>query len=269
MKTLSSFLKLKYLFIFFFFLTILIAYIQIVDAQGIPVDTASPWTANLAITSIAYNQVVLTWSDGFSDEEGYRIYRNSALISTTAPGATTFTDTTVSPSSTYTYVVRAFKAAVGESVASNSIAATTQPAPTPPPAAPASPIIIPGQPGATGPQGPQGLQGPMGPQGPAGPAGPSGPQGIIGPRGDPGPRGDQGLQGPTGPTGPPGPTGVIGPTGSPGKEGVIGPTGPLGPVGQRGPQGEQGPAVMATVAILLAVVGIALTIYTLYTVRRV
>lgn len=260
MKALLSCLKFKYLLVFSVSLIMLLMHIQVANAQ-----TTTSTTPTLSV-SVSGGQVTGSGNTTAIDNMGFTIQKGTSTtgpwsnLQTIQPASTTFsfTDSQVSAGNTYYYQVFAFNGA-GNSPTSAVQSATIPPAPTP------QIIALPGTPGQTG---QQGLQGPRGDTGTAGPAGPSGPQGPVGLRGDPGPRGDPGIQGVIGPTGPPGPTGSPGPSGAPGKEGALGPTGPVGPVGPRGAQGEQGPTVMATVSILLAVIGIAMTVYTLFSVKR-
>jgi hypothetical protein len=74
--------------------------------------------------------------------------------------------------------------------------------------------------------------------------------------------GPQGLQGLTGPGGPQGPAGPAGPAGVTGATGEQGPQGPQGPPGEQGPPGGAGPvAGMSIIAIVLAFVALALTVF--------
>ncbi|UYQ95238.1 fibronectin type III domain-containing protein [Chitinophaga horti] len=64
-------------------------------------------------TALTYNKIGLTWADNSNDETGFEIYRATsnygtyALIGTAAANATSFTDTTVNPVTTYFYQVQA------------------------------------------------------------------------------------------------------------------------------------------------------------------
>lgn len=74
--------------------------------------------------------------------------------------------------------------------------------------------------------------------------------------------GPQGPQGTAGSSGPQGPSGLQGPTGAPGPRGEPGPQGPQGPPGEQVPPGEPGPgAGMSIIAIILAVIALALTVF--------
>jgi hypothetical protein len=65
-------------------------------------------------------QVILTWNQ-ISAAQGYKVFRNGSQIATTSN--TTYTDTSLTPSTSYSYTVRSFNN-IGESVDSN-IANTT------------------------------------------------------------------------------------------------------------------------------------------------
>jgi glucoamylase len=91
---------------------------------------------NLTVTDTKTTSVSLSWT-GASLAAGYHLYRatgsgTATVVATT--GNTTYTDTGLSPSTTYTYYVVAYNN-VGASPDSNSVTATT-PAPGTPPSAP-------------------------------------------------------------------------------------------------------------------------------------
>ncbi len=94
-------------------------------------DTTAPTVpANLSGTSTLSTQVSLSW--GASTDNigvaGYRVSRNSVQVGTTA--STTFVDTGLIASTTYSYTVAAFDAAGNVSAASSPFTITTAPAPT-------------------------------------------------------------------------------------------------------------------------------------------
>ncbi len=60
------------------------------------------------------NSVTLTWKDNSNNESGFKIYRDGALIFTTTPNVTSYTDTGLLPNTTYLYGVSAVNNA-GES----------------------------------------------------------------------------------------------------------------------------------------------------------
>jgi acid phosphatase type 7 len=95
-------------------------------------DTTAPTVPqNLHTTAVAGNHVDLAW-DASSDAvgvTGYTIYRDGSPIGTTPDGSTTtFSDTTVAPSSNYSYTVDAFDAATNHSAQSSPPLAVSTPA---------------------------------------------------------------------------------------------------------------------------------------------
>ncbi len=98
-----------------------------------------------------------------------------------------------------------------------------------------------------GPKGDKGDKGDTGATGPQGLAGVTGATGAQGPKGDKGDKGDtgatgpQGLAGATGTTGAQGPKGDKGDTGPQGLTGATGATGATGPKGDKGDKGDTGP----------------------------
>jgi len=93
-------------------------------------DTQAPTApTNLAATPSA-GRVSLTWSASTDDVgvTGYRVVRDGATIATVGGTTTSYGDTSVAASTTYTYVVRAFDAAGNTSDVSNTASATTPPA---------------------------------------------------------------------------------------------------------------------------------------------
>ena len=99
------------------------------SAQTAIVVDSSPPSAptNLAGTAIGPNRVDLSWtaSNDNIGVAGYTIYRNgTAIASVTAP-TTTYSDTTVNPSITYTYTVDAFDAAQNHSAQTPPVTVTT------------------------------------------------------------------------------------------------------------------------------------------------
>src|SRR5207302_4194412 len=79
-------------------------------------------------SDVCSSQLNLSWT-ACSDNvgvSGYRVYRGGTQIGT--PGTTSFTDTSVSASTTYSYTVAAYDAA-GNVLAQSSPASATTPAP--------------------------------------------------------------------------------------------------------------------------------------------
>ena len=79
----------------------------------------------LAATAVSPAQITLSWTPSTDNVSvtGYRIYRNGSEIGT-SPTAS-FSDTGLTPSTAYTYTVRAYDAALNLSVASSAATATT------------------------------------------------------------------------------------------------------------------------------------------------
>lgn len=104
-------------------------------------DTEPPTVpSNLAATAISSSQIDLMWNPSTDNVgvAGYAVYRNGAQVGTTT--GTSYPDTGLQPSTTYSYYVTAFDVAGNMSPASNTATATTQPAvnDTEPPTAPTS-----------------------------------------------------------------------------------------------------------------------------------
>lgn len=84
----------------------------------------------LGANAVAHNQVDLTWTDNANDETGYEVQRAAGgsgsygTIATLGAGASSYSDTGVSPLTTYDYRVRAIKGAA-QSGFSNVASATT------------------------------------------------------------------------------------------------------------------------------------------------
>ncbi|MGH3283496.1 MAG: choice-of-anchor Q domain-containing protein [Streptosporangiaceae bacterium] len=82
----------------------------------------------LKVTGTTSTSVSLSWNPSTGSPTGYTVYRGGKSVGTTGgPTATTFTDLTVSPSTTYTYTVDAFSGS-SHSAQSSPVQATT-PAP--------------------------------------------------------------------------------------------------------------------------------------------
>jgi chitodextrinase len=83
----------------------------------------------LTVTGTTSSSVSLSWSVSTGNPSGYTVYRNGTSIGTTAgANATTYTDNTVSPSTTYTYTVDAFSG--GNHSAQSAPVQATTPSPT-------------------------------------------------------------------------------------------------------------------------------------------
>ncbi|NBO64447.1 MAG: hypothetical protein EBU88_06310, partial [Acidobacteria bacterium] len=96
----------------------------------------------LTATAASSTQINLTWSDNSTNETGFRIQRRTGIdgtwsdIATTASDVTSYSDSSLTPATTYYYTVRATNA-VGDSVLSNEATATTTDGSTTPLAPPA------------------------------------------------------------------------------------------------------------------------------------
>ncbi len=96
-------------------------------------DTTPPSVpTGLAANSVTSSSVSLKWNASSDNVAvtGYTIYRNGAQVGSTAgAAATTFTDSTVSPSASYQYTVDAFDGSGNHSARSAPVSVAT-PAPT-------------------------------------------------------------------------------------------------------------------------------------------
>ena len=102
------------------------------DSATTPADTQPPSDpSNLAATAVAPTRIDLSWSGSTDDVQlaGYDIFRGGQLLQSIG-AVTTFSDTTVNPSTTYSYQVRARDAAGNTSGFSNTDTETTPSAPT-------------------------------------------------------------------------------------------------------------------------------------------
>ncbi|MBI2918215.1 MAG: fibronectin type III domain-containing protein [Chloroflexi bacterium] len=115
---------------------------NVMEVTTSAVNGAPAAPSNLSATAIGPNQVDLTWGDNSNDETGFRIQRSlTASFSTSGTfsvnaGATSFSDVTAAPSTTYFYRVNAVSAA-GDSLPSNARLVVT-PDPTAAPVAPSN-----------------------------------------------------------------------------------------------------------------------------------
>ncbi len=109
-----------------------------------PSDTSAPSIpSNLSASPISTSQINLSWSPSTDNTAvaGYRIYRNGSQLTTTLN--TTYSNTGLSPATTYSYTVSAYDAAGNTSSQSTQVSATTQSVVTPPPPAPVPPPVPP------------------------------------------------------------------------------------------------------------------------------
>ena len=89
-------------------------------------DTTAPSTpTNLQVTGTTSSSASLSWTASTDNTAvtGYNIYRNGAKVGTTS--GTTYTDSGLSASTTYSYTVSAYDAAGNTSSASSAVSATT------------------------------------------------------------------------------------------------------------------------------------------------
>jgi hypothetical protein len=112
---------------------------------GVPPTPPLP-PSNLTATAINSHRIDLAWTDNSDNETGFRIERCTgdtltcaagpfSPIATVGANVTTYSDTTVAASTTYTYRVWSFNGAGDSATPSNTAEAMT-PAPPAPPAAP-------------------------------------------------------------------------------------------------------------------------------------
>jgi chitodextrinase len=116
-------------------------------------DTTIPTTpTSLSASAFSSTQINLSWTASSDNVgvAGYRIYRNGTQITTTT--TTAYSNTTLSPSTSYTYTIAAYDAAGNASAQSASASGSTQSAPivtiTPPP--PSPPLTTSNTPPASG-----------------------------------------------------------------------------------------------------------------------
>ena len=96
-----------------------------------PADTNPPSVpTNLTATPVSQTQVNLAWTASTDNVgvTGYKVYRNTVQIGTSA--TVSYSDSTCSPSTTYTYNVSAYDAAGNNSAQSAPAVATTPPGAT-------------------------------------------------------------------------------------------------------------------------------------------
>jgi len=107
-------------------------------ATTLPPDTTPPSPpSGLAANVASPTEVDLSWTASTDDVgvAGYRVYRNGALVGTSA--TTSYADTAAQPSTSYSYYALAYDAAGNTSTPSNTASVTTPAIPdTTPPSAP-------------------------------------------------------------------------------------------------------------------------------------
>jgi hypothetical protein len=104
--------------------------------------------SDLAAEALSFSQIKLSWADRSNSENGFKIERwngsSFSQINTVGANIFTFTDTQLSPVTTYVYRVKAFNSA-GDSGPSNEVVATTTAPPPNPPSNLAASAILPSQ----------------------------------------------------------------------------------------------------------------------------
>lgn len=94
-------------------------------SDGGPVGGDTPAApSNLSATAQSSSSIALSWTDNSTNETGFKIYCGGVLITTTSANATSYTDTNLSASTSYSYYVKATNSS-GDSSASNTASATT------------------------------------------------------------------------------------------------------------------------------------------------
>jgi chitodextrinase len=109
----------------------------LVDGTTAPDTTPPTAPTGLTLVGATATQVSLSWTAATDDVgvTGYRVFRNGVLLGTSA--TTSYTDATVTGSTSYSYTVRAVDAAGNVSLDSAALSVTTPAAPdTTPPTAP-------------------------------------------------------------------------------------------------------------------------------------
>jgi fibronectin type 3 domain-containing protein len=103
--------------------------LTVVCATSAPApDTMAPTApGNLTAKAVGSGEIDLQWTDSTDNVgvTGYNIYRGGSRVGAVSGDALAYQDTSVQPSTSYTYTVTAVDAAGNESAASNSMSATT------------------------------------------------------------------------------------------------------------------------------------------------
>jgi fibronectin type 3 domain-containing protein/regulation of enolase protein 1 (concanavalin A-like superfamily) len=103
------------------------------NAQSVTTTTPAPAAPSNLVASQGPSGISLTWSDNSNNETGFVIERKLgaggtyAVLTTTAAGATSFLDTSVTPGQTYFYRVSATNAGGNSSPSNESSAVAPQP----------------------------------------------------------------------------------------------------------------------------------------------
>jgi arylsulfatase A-like enzyme/chitodextrinase len=113
--------------------------------QAVPDTTPPTVPTNVMVTSTSPTSIALSWApstDPDSPVGGYQIFRNGTQTATSP--TSTYTDTNLTPNTTYTYAIAAFDPSGNVSSPSASISGTTDPDTIPPTVSVTTPV-----PGAT------------------------------------------------------------------------------------------------------------------------
>lgn len=97
-------------------------------------STAPSVPSGLRATATTSSNISLSWSaatDSGSGLAGYKLYRNSVQVANISAGTTSYTDSGLSPGTSYTYTISAYDNAGNQSAQSTSIQATTTSAAVP------------------------------------------------------------------------------------------------------------------------------------------
>src|SRR5437667_2606364 len=119
--------------------------VTVTVSNGPPPDTTAPSVpTGLTAAAVSSSQINLSWTASSDNVgvSGYRVYRGGTQIATTS--TTSYANTGLSASTTYTYNVAAFDAAGNVSAQSSPASATTQAPPdtTPPTVSITSPVSV-------------------------------------------------------------------------------------------------------------------------------
>ncbi|MFC2010548.1 fibronectin type III domain-containing protein [Chloroflexota bacterium] len=92
------------------------------------VTTLGPPSApsNLSTSELSHRSVQLVWTDNSNNEDGFKIYRGSTLVSTVGANSKFYTDSYLQPASSYQYTIVAYNQ-YGESNTINTTAKTLNP----------------------------------------------------------------------------------------------------------------------------------------------
>lgn len=110
---------------------------QSASVSATTLDTTAPTVpTGLAASTVSSSQINLSWTassdvDNAQSQLGYRLYRNSSLAATVTGGATSWSDTGLTASTSYTYAVSAQDPAGNSSALSAAVSAKTSPPPLP------------------------------------------------------------------------------------------------------------------------------------------